>query len=283
MLLGATALPTAAADTLYRCVGKQGEVAYTSSREGYSKCAAIRSQPAAAPSRATAPAVPAGGEVEFRTATGDAVPTAAAGSERAKVSTGAVYKYTKNGVTHYTNRPPAGQRAQVLFSYIESCFACGRQSAVDFHTVRLNTGAFAAEIAAAAAEHGVDPALVRAVIHAESAFDVNALSKKGAQGLMQLIPATAERFGVADPFTPRDNILGGTRYLAWLLKRFDGDARLAAAGYNAGEGAVDRHGGVPPYAETQHYVERVGILHDRYRAALTGGGASPVTTAAGAL
>jgi soluble lytic murein transglycosylase-like protein len=105
-------------------------------------------------------------------------------------------------------------------------------------------------------------------VHAESAFNPNALSRVGAQGLMQLMPATAERFGVDDPFAPAQNIEGGTRYLAWLLKRFNGDTRLAAAGYNAGEGAVDRFGGVPPYEETQRFVERVGILHQRYGASL---------------
>ena len=82
---------------------------------------------------------------------------------------------------------------------------------------------------------------------------------------MQLMPATAERFGVTDAFDPAQNIRGGVRYLAWLLRRFNGDLTLAAAGYNAGEGAVDRHGGVPPYRETQTYVQRVGLLADRYR------------------
>jgi soluble lytic murein transglycosylase-like protein len=85
---------------------------------------------------------------------------------------------------------------------------------------------------------------------------------------MQLIPDTASRFGVADVFDPNQNIRGGVQYLAWLLKRFDNDLTLAAAGYNAGEGAVDRYGGVPPYAETQRYVQRVGQLAERYRGAL---------------
>lgn len=78
-------------------------------------------------------------------------------------------------------------------------------------------------------------------------------------------PSQAERFGVTDAFDPAQNIRGGVRYLAWLLKRFNGDLTLAAAGYNAGEGAVDRHGGVPPYRETQTYVQRVGVLAERYR------------------
>jgi soluble lytic murein transglycosylase-like protein len=184
---------------------------------------------------------------------------------------GAVYTYERDGVTHYTNvRPAGGADAQMLFSYVESCFACSARPTVDFGTLRLNTEAYAAEVAAASREFGVEEAFVRAVIHAESAFNPRALSHKGAQGLMQLIPATAERFGVTDPFEPAQNIRGGVQYLAWLLERFDGDHTLAAAGYNAGEGAVDRFGGVPPYEETQRYVERVGVLTQRYRGVLAG-------------
>ena len=115
---------------------------------------------------------------------------------------------------------------------------------------------------------GVEEAIVRAIIHAESAYRPNALSRVGAQGLMQLMPATARRFGVSNAFEPGQNIRGGVQYLSWLLKRFNGNLTLAAAGYNAGEGAVDRHGGVPPYQETQRYVTRVGVLADRYRGAV---------------
>ena len=112
------------------------------------------------------------------------------------------------------------------------------------------------------------PALALAILATESAGQPDAVSSAGAQGLMQLIPATASRFGVTDVFQPEQNIRGGVQYLAWLLKRYEGNLTLAAAGYNAGEGAVDRHGGVPPYAETQRYVQRVGQLADRYRGAL---------------
>ena len=98
---------------------------------------------------------------------------------------------------------------------------------------------------------------MRAIIHAESAYNPNALSRVGAQGLMQLMPATARRFGVGNAFDAGQNIRGGVQYLAWLLKRFNGDLTLAAAGYNAGEGAVDKYKGVPPYSETQRYVQRV--------------------------
>lgn len=104
---------------------------------------------------------------------------------------------------------------------------------------------------------GVSPALVLAVIAVESAGRPDAVSSKGAQGLMQLIPDTAARFGVTDATDPAQNIRGGVVYLDWLLKRFDGDPLLALAGYNAGEGAVDRNDGVPPFAETRAYLPKV--------------------------
>ena len=153
----------------------------------------------------------------------------------------------------------------IKYSYMEACYACGTKPGVNFRTLRLNTTAYQAEIAAAAREHGVDESIVRAIIHAESAFNPNALSRVGAQGLMQLMPATARRFGVGNAFDANQNIRGGVQYLAWLLKRFNGNLTLAAAGYNAGEGAVAKYGGVPPYNETRRYVERVGLLADRYR------------------
>jgi soluble lytic murein transglycosylase-like protein len=114
-----------------------------------------------------------------------------------------------------------------------------------------------AEIGAAASKYGVDPALVRALIAQESGFDPTATSPAGAQGLMQLMPATARGFGVTDPYDPAQSIDAGTRYLGGQLDRFGGDVRLALAAYNAGPGAVERFGGVPPYAETQRYVENV--------------------------
>ncbi len=118
-------------------------------------------------------------------------------------------------------------------------------------------GKFETQIAAAARAHGVSEVLLLAVIAVESAGRVKATSPKGARGLMQLIPATARRFGVADSFDPAQNILGGAAYLDWLLRSFDEDAILALAGYNAGEGAVERHKGVPPYGETRDYVVKV--------------------------
>lgn len=128
-------------------------------------------------------------------------------------------------------------------------------------TARQTPDADSAEIRgmidSTAKRHGVDPALIHSVIRVESNYQQKAISPKGAQGLMQLIPATAQRYGVANPFDPVQNLEGGVRYLKYLTERFDGDLRLALAAYNAGEGAVDRHGGIPPYPETQQYVTKV--------------------------
>jgi len=104
---------------------------------------------------------------------------------------------------------------------------------------------------------GVDPRLIHAVIQQESRYQNKALSQAGAQGLMQLMPGTATRFGCDNPRNAAANVKAGTKYLAWLLKRFDGNVSLALAGYNAGEGAVDKYRGVPPYDQTQNYVRKI--------------------------
>lgn len=177
-----------------------------------------------------------------------------------------IYKYTnKDGVISFSDRAPMRTKYQVV-SY--SCYACNPRSTVDWHTIPLQLKAFDAPIRSATERYGVDPALVRAVIHAESAFKPDAVSGKGAQGLMQLMPGTAKDMGVVNAMSPVENIHGGVRYLAWLLEQHKGNVMLATAAYNAGPGAVRRHQGIPPYAETETYVRRVRILQRRYHDAL---------------
>ena len=189
-----------------------------------------------------------------------------------RVLRGAVYRVVhRDGSVEYTNIPPGGAQAHNvtrLFSYIATCMACNLHSPINWGTVRLDLTDYADVIHGASMESGVDEALIRAIIHAESAFNPRAMSLKGAQGLMQLMPGTANDMGVLDAFDPAQNIRGGARYLGLLLKNFNGDVRLVAAAYNAGPGAVQHYNGVPPFAETQVYVQRVGELLQRYNKAL---------------
>lgn len=178
-----------------------------------------------------------------------------------------IYKWTdENGIVHFSSeRPSTGEDFEAFrFPCYASDPGCG--SRIDWENVPLNRSAFPSIINEVATLHRVDEGLIRAIIHAESAYQPDAKSPKGAQGLMQLMPGTQADLGVVDPYDPIDNIEGGTRYLAGLLNRFDGDVKLASAAYNAGPGAVERYGGVPPFKETKEYVRRVGILHRRYNA-----------------
>lgn len=181
--------------------------------------------------------------------------------------TSKVYRYLHGGTVSFSDRPPAHENYVVL-RY--DCYACNPKSTINWNVTRLFLREFSEEINQAARQYRLDPALVRAVIHAESGFNVQARSPKGAIGLMQLMPATARYLGVANPRHPRENIHGGTRYLAELLAQFKNDVVLATAAYNAGPQAVQKYAGVPPYAETQVYVQRVRILHERYRGASRG-------------
>jgi soluble lytic murein transglycosylase-like protein len=137
---------------------------------------------------------------------------------------------------------------------------CGRTSTAARPAVPAEISAIVSRLAP---DFQLDPDLVTAVIAVESGYRVDAVSRKNAQGLMQLIPATAARFGVADPFDPAQNIRGGMMYLRFLLRLFDGDVTLAFAAYNAGEGAVIEHGGVPPYPETKLYLQKLRRFYDR--------------------
>lgn len=175
----------------------------------------------------------------------------------------AIYKFRdRKGVINYTNILPKGVTPQIVMVY---CPACDPKSKVDFSHVQLKITDFGPHIKAAIAKNPVDEALVRAIIQAESAYNPYALSKAGAQGLMQLMPGTAAQYGVSDSYDAQQNINGGVAYLRFLLDMFDGDVRLASAAYNAGENNVLKYAGVPPFAETQVYVQRVGQLYSRYR------------------
>lgn len=298
IIIAALTAAPASAGTLYKCLGADGVTSYVSKRVAGAQCSTISytrsagraaraavATPVPTPLPAPAAVVASAERNPVAVAAVAASPAVAATPAPAAASTqasprggrmvsGQVYSYMQDGVRHYTSARPTqvanlGPVRTIRYSFMERCYACGVNPRVDFGSVRLNTTAFQSEITAAAREFGVEEAVVRAIIHAESAYNPTALSRAGAQGLMQLMPPTAARFGVSDSYDAGQNIRGGVQYLAWLLKRFNGDLTLAAAGYNAGEGAVDRHRGVPPYSETQYYVRRVGQLAERYRTALT--------------
>ena len=216
--------------------------------------------PVVSAAAATVPAAPAvnGRQVVFHSAPAGSALQSVKQKPGARVLSGAVYRYERGGVTHYTNvRPRGAAQSKMLFSYVEACYACGALPGVNFGSLRLNTVAFTNEIQRAALQFGVEEAVVRAIIHAESSYRPNALSHAGAQGLMQLIPATAERFGVTDSTDATQNIKGGVAYLDWLMKHFNNDPLMVLAAYNAGEGAVEANSGVPPYTETRDYVPKV--------------------------
>ncbi len=188
-------------------------------------------------------------------------------SKSAKAKGDTIYMYrNKLGVLSFSDRKPGGNLDYEVMRF--DCFACRAQPGVNWQTTPLNLQSYRDQTRTLARVTGVDEALIRAVIHAESAFNASVISSKGATGLMQLMPATAADLGVDNRLDPSENIAGGSRYLEQLLALYDGDERLATAAYNAGPGTVARYSGIPPYTETQNYVSRVQILRGRYALSL---------------
>lgn len=180
------------------------------------------------------------------------------------VHAGKIYTYKdRNGVPLLTNRAQTGShltKVNVTYypdSNIHHYRNWGSSEASVLPSFSKNKDAFNDIIHQAAQQHGLAAGLIKAVMHTESGFNTQAKSPVGAQGLMQLMPATAKRFSVNNSLDPQQNILGGAKYLSFLLKRYNGNTGLALAAYNAGEGNVDKYGGIPPFRETQDYVRRV--------------------------
>jgi soluble lytic murein transglycosylase-like protein len=171
-----------------------------------------------------------------------------------------IYAYTDAEGVHYSN-VPTDQRYVLLMADPQDG-PLQHQAVAAAPNWQRRAAVYSELIDQAAHQAHVHPALLRAVIAVESAFDPQAVSPKGAQGLMQLRPATALRYGVKRPFDPAENLRGGARYLGDLLKRYGNDMELALAAYNAGEDAVDQHGrSIPPFAETRAYIPAVLKLY----------------------
>ncbi len=267
-------LPVAAAG-LWRCQGPQGETVFTSSTTGYSHCRHVLTleQPPISSSGPLLPRPAPAKQPRSSLATKPIPGHHQAGPKhrtraRPVILRGTVYRITHaNGSVEYTNLPGAkvgAKRVQKMFSYFTTCYACGVNSAINWHTIPLRLHTYQQAIHRAAKRWHLDPGLLQAMIHAESAFNPYAVSAKGAAGLMQLMPDTAVAMGVVNVFDPQQNIDGGARYLAQLLTEFGGKVPLAAAAYNAGSLAVKKYAGIPPYPETRVYVQRVSILRHRY-------------------
>jgi soluble lytic murein transglycosylase-like protein len=172
-----------------------------------------------------------------------------------------IYKYVKNGVVHYTDRRPEHTAYETIQDVSESPpirpGKAGKQKSSSYKPPYLNI------IHRVANAYQLNPELIKAIVKVESNYNPRAVSPKGAQGLMQLMPATAKRFGVSDVFDPEENIRGGVKFLCYLFDEFgENNLELVLAGYNAGEEAVRKYGNkIPPYGETRHYVKQVMALY----------------------
>ncbi len=174
-----------------------------------------------------------------------------------------IYRYEDSeGIVHFTDAP-TDKRFKIFLRDIKK----DKLLRTKIGLIRTATPAeYESIIATCSEKYGVSPALIKAVIHAESGYNPNAVSSKGASGLMQLMPGTARSLKVVNSLDPRDNVEGGVKYLRFLLDTFHGDVSLALAAYNAGLGKVARYGGIPPYAETRTYVNRVLAYMQSYQA-----------------
>lgn len=237
--LAATAASEAGARTVYRCV-RDGTVSLSTAPEPGSTCAA--------------------NGLDDRAAT---LPNlwGAAGTHE-----GQLYRREQDGRTVYGTRALPGAVAVSRFVVHAPAHEPAHAGLGNYGPPR--TGAHAEAFREAAKATGVDDAWLRAIAHAESGFDQDAVSPKGAMGVMQLMPATAAEYGVIDPYSADESIRAGARHLKSLMALYGGDRTLAAAAYNAGVGTVTRYGGVPPYRETRDYVAKVEALYGAYRAAL---------------
>jgi hypothetical protein len=179
---------------------------------------------------------------------------------------GVLYERLQGGKTVYSTRNLPGSTPVLSFTVTPPPGAPAHAGLdrVGKPQTKLHSEVFQA----AARANKIDDAWLRAIAHVESDFQADAVSPKGAQGIMQLLPATSTEYQVKDPFSPTQSIQGGAKHLGELLRRYKGDRRLAAAAYNAGIGAVARYKGIPPYTETQAYVEKVDVLFALYKAAL---------------
>ncbi len=181
--------------------------------------------------------------------------------------------YGKRGaVTFTTRKPPPGANFRIVTHPTTRYSSTIKNSYRRYRLGGPIKSRYDKIITEMAEAFSLEPALVKAVVHVESAFNARAKSHKGAMGLMQLMPQTAKRFGVANAYHPVENVRGGVTYLRQLLTRYQGDTRLALAAYNAGEGAVDRYRNIPPYRETKNYVKRVLRARELYRCVINGRG-----------
>lgn len=237
LLYGAAAPATAR--TIYRCV-RDGTVSLATAPEPGSRCEAHEV--------ADVPGKPANLWGNFG------------------VFSGTLYEREQDGRLVYSTRNLRGSRVFLKFTVETPPAEVAHPGLGRVGAPRVD--AFDAQFRAAARATGVDDAWLRAIAHAESGFDADAVSPKGALGVMQLMPTVAAELGVTDPLSAAQSIDGGARHLRMLLRRFGGDRTLAAAAYNAGSGAVALHGGVPPFPETRHYLDKVQALYLRYREAM---------------